>query len=82
MTRRVVVTGTGIIAPVGNDTDSAWENVLNGRSGITPIPDSEFDISKFSTRFGGCIKNFDPTEYMPAKEVRKIDTFMVYGIAR
>ena len=81
MTKRVVVTGTGIIAPVGNDTDSAWENVVNGRSGITPIPDSEFDISKFSTRFGGCIKNFDPTEYMPAKEVRKIDTFMVYGIA-
>ena len=81
MTRRVVVTGTGIIAPVGNDTDSAWEHVVNGRSGITPIPDSEFDVSKFSTRFGGCIKNFDPTEYMPAKEVRKIDTFMVYGIA-
>lgn len=81
MTRRVVVTGTGIIAPVGNDTDSAWEHVVNGRSGIAPIPDSEFDVSKFSTRFGGCIKNFDPTEYMPAKEVRKIDTFMVYGIA-
>ncbi len=81
MTRRVVVTGTGIIAPVGNDTDSAWEQVVNGRSGITPIPDSEFDVSKFSTRFGGCIKNFDPTEYLPAKEVRKIDTFMVYGIA-
>ena len=81
MTRRVVVTGTGIIAPVGNDTDSAWENVVNGRSGITPIPDSEFDVSKFSTRFGGCITDFDPTEYMPAKEVRKIDTFMVYGIA-
>jgi 3-oxoacyl-[acyl-carrier-protein] synthase II len=81
MTRRVVVTGTGIIAPVGNDTDSAWEHVVNGRSGITPIPDSEFDVSKFSTRFGGCIKNFDPTEYLPAKEVRKIDTFMVYGIA-
>ena len=81
MTRQVVVTGTGIIAPVGNDTDSAWEHVVNGRSGITPIPDSEFDVSKFSTRFGGCIKNFDPTEYMPAKEVRKIDTFMVYGIA-
>ena len=81
MTRRVVVTGTGIIAPVGNDTDSAWEHVVNGRSGITPIPDSEFDVSKFSTRFGGCIKNFDPTEYMPVKEVRKIDTFMVYGIA-
>jgi 3-oxoacyl-[acyl-carrier-protein] synthase II len=81
MTRRVVVTGTGIIAPVGNDTDSAWEHVVNGRSGIAPILDSEFDVSKFSTRFGGCIKNFDPTEYMPAKEVRKIDTFMVYGIA-
>ena len=81
MTRRVVVTGTGIIAPVGNDTDTAWEHVVNGRSGIAPIPDSEFDVSKFSTRFGGCIKNFDPTEYLPAKEVRKIDTFMVYGIA-
>ena len=81
MARRVVVTGTGIIAPVGNDTDSAWQNVVEGRSGIAPIPDSEFDVSKFSTRFGGCIKNFDPTDYLPAKEVRKIDTFMVYGIA-
>ena len=81
MTRRVVVTGTGIVAPVGNDTESAWENVVNGRSGISPIPVSEFDASKFSTRFGGCIKNFDPTEYVSAKDVRRIDPFMVYGIA-
>ena len=81
MTRRVVVTGTGIVAPVGNDTESAWENVVNGRSGISRIPVSEFDASKFSTRFGGCIKNFDPTEYLSAKEVRRIDPFMVYGIA-
>lgn len=81
MTRRVVVTGTGIIAPVGNDTESAWDNVVNGRSGISLIPASEFDVSKFSTRFGGCIKNFNPTDFLSVKEIRRIDPFMVYGIA-
>ena len=51
--RRVVVTGMGTIAPTGNDTQTAWDNVVNGRSGIGPI--EEFDVSAFSTRFGGVV---------------------------
>ncbi len=77
--RRVVVTGMGTIAPTGNDTPTAWSNALNGVSGIGPI--GEFDVSAFSTRFGGCIKGFDVETIMPAKEARKMDTFMHYGIA-
>ena len=77
--RRVVVTGLGIIAPVGNDLQSAWDSVVAGRSGIGPI--DSFDVSDFTTRFGGCVRDFDITQYMPAKEARKIDQFMHYGIA-
>ncbi len=77
--RRVVVTGLGIISPVGNDVPTAWKNVVDGRSGIGPIED--FDASGFSTTFAGCIKNFDATEYMPAKEIRKVDPFIHYGVA-
>jgi 3-oxoacyl-[acyl-carrier-protein] synthase II len=77
--RRVVVTGMGLISPVGNEIETAWKNVVAGHSGIGPITD--FDVSDFSTRFGGCIKDFDITDYMPAKEARKIDRFMHYGIA-
>lgn len=76
--RRVVVTGMGTIAPVGNDTSTAWNNVVEGISGIDPI--LEFDTSKFSTRFGGCIKDFDASLYMQPKDARKIDLFMQYGI--
>ncbi|MGI9289644.1 MAG: beta-ketoacyl-ACP synthase II [Gammaproteobacteria bacterium] len=77
--RRVVVTGMGTIAPTGNDTKTAWKNVSEGRSGIGPI--EEFDVSAFSTRFGGCIKDFDVTSIMSPKEARKVDTFIQYGIA-
>jgi len=77
--RRVVITGMGIVAPVGNDLETAWSNVVNGVSGIGPI--DEFDVSEFSTRFGGCIRNFDASAWIPAKELRKIDPFMHYGIA-
>jgi len=77
--RRVVVTGLGIISPVGNDVETAWKNVVAGRSGIGPITD--FDVSAFSTRFGGCVKDFDVTRYMPAKDARKMDAFVHYGIA-
>ena len=77
--RRVVITGLGIVAPVGNDLRSAWDSVVAGRSGIGPI--QEFDASDFSTRFGGSIRGFDVTQYMSAKEARKIDQFMHYGIA-
>ena len=69
----------GTIAPTGNDTKTAWTNVVEGRSGIGPILD--FDASAFSTTFGGCIKDFDVAEYMPPKDARKIDSFMHYGIA-
>jgi 3-oxoacyl-[acyl-carrier-protein] synthase II len=77
--RRVVVTGMGTIAPTGNDTATAWKNVSEGRSGIGPI--EEFDVSAFSTRFGGGIKDFDAADYMPPKDARKVDTFIQYGIA-
>ncbi len=77
--RRVVVTGMGTLAPTGNDTATAWQNVRDGVSGIGPI--EEFDVSAFSTRFGGCIKDFDVTTVMSPKEARKVDTFIQYGIA-
>jgi 3-oxoacyl-[acyl-carrier-protein] synthase II len=69
----------GIIAPVGNDVKTAWHNVVEGVSGIGPI--DEFDVRDFSTRFGGCVRNFDASAWVPAKELRKIDPFMHYGIA-
>lgn len=77
--RRVVVTGLGTIAPTGSDTATAWANVVAGKSGIGPITD--FDVSRFSTRFGGCIDDFDVTRYMEPKDARKMDPFMHYGIA-
>jgi 3-oxoacyl-[acyl-carrier-protein] synthase II len=64
---------------VGNDVPTAWENIVAGRSGIGPI--EEFDVSAFATRFGGCIKDFDIEKYMSAKDARKVDPFMHYGIA-
>ncbi|MBT8444536.1 MAG: beta-ketoacyl-ACP synthase II [Gammaproteobacteria bacterium] len=77
--RRVVVTGLGIISPVGNDLQTAWKAVVAGKSGIGPI--EEFDASAFSTQFGGSIRGFDISEYMAPKDARKIDQFMHYGIA-
>ena len=64
---------------MGNSVAEAWENILAGRSGIGPI--EYFDVSQFSTRFGGTVKNFDVTEYIPPKEARKMDPFIHYGIA-
>jgi len=77
--RRVVVTGLGIVSPVGSDVKSAWENVVSGKSGIGPI--TGFDASDFTTRFGGEVRDFDVSEYLTPKEARKIDGFMHYGIA-
>jgi 3-oxoacyl-[acyl-carrier-protein] synthase II len=77
--RRVVITGMGIISPVGNDLETAWQNVVAGHSGIGPITD--FDVSEFSTRFGGSIRDFDASQYVPAKELKKMDPFMHFGIA-
>jgi 3-oxoacyl-[acyl-carrier-protein] synthase II len=77
--RRVVVTGLGIISPVGNDVATAWANITAGRSGIGPI--THFDASTFPTRIAGEVRDFDPTQYVAAKDVKKMDPFIHYGIA-
>ncbi len=77
--RRVVVTGLGLISPVGNTVAEGWSNVRDGVSGITAI--DHFDASAFTTRFAGTIRNFDITQYIEPKEARKCDPFMHYGIA-
>ncbi len=79
MTRRVVVTGLGIISPVGNDIASAWDSIVAGRSGIGPV--TRFDASSFPTRIAGEVKGFDVATYMSPKEARHFDTFIHYGIA-
>jgi 3-oxoacyl-[acyl-carrier-protein] synthase II len=75
--RRVVITGLGIVSPVGSTVESAWRNVLEGRSGIVPI--TRFDVSAFPVRFHGAVVDFEPEKYLPAKELRKMDPFMHYG---
>ncbi|WP_423824007.1 beta-ketoacyl-ACP synthase II [Salinisphaera sp. SPP-AMP-43] len=77
--RRVVVTGLGMISPLGLDVESTWAGILAGRSGISAI--EQFDVSKYPTRFGGPIRNFDPTQYMSAKEAKRFDPFVHYGVA-
>ena len=77
--RRVVITGLGIISPIGNDVATAWSNALEGRPGITRI--TRFDASGFNAQIAGEVKNFDVTKYMTAKEARRMDTFIHYGIA-
>ncbi len=77
--RRVVVTGLGMVAPVGHDVKSSWENILAGKSGIKRI--THFDIEPFTTRFGGPIYDFDITQYVPKKDVKKMDEFIHYGMA-
>jgi 3-oxoacyl-[acyl-carrier-protein] synthase II len=77
--RRVVVTGLGIVSPVGNTVDSAWQSIREGRSGIGPI--ERFDTDPFAVRFGGEVRDFDVTDYLSRKEARKMDPFIHYGIA-
>ncbi len=76
--RRVVVTGIGIVSPVGTGVARAWDNLLAGQSGIGPI--TRFDASRLSTRIAGEVKDFDPT-VLPPKELRRMDTFIHYGLA-
>ncbi|MBB5188496.1 MULTISPECIES: beta-ketoacyl-ACP synthase II [Zhongshania] len=77
--RRVVVTGMGIISPLGNSVTETWRNILAGKSGIAAI--DRFDVSEFATRIGGAIKNFDINDYMSAKEAKRFDPFIHYGVA-
>ena len=77
--RRVVITGLGQISPVGNDVETAWQNLLAGKSGIDRI--TKFDASDVSCQIAGEVKDFDISQYLPAKEARRMDSFIHYGIA-
>ena len=77
--RRVVVTGLGVISPVGNSVAEAWENLTAGKSGITRI--TKFDPSAFKAQIAGEVTNFDITTYLSAKEARRMDTFIHFGMA-
>jgi 3-oxoacyl-[acyl-carrier-protein] synthase II len=77
--RRVVVTGLGALTPAGNNVEDTWKSLKEGVSGISNI--DHFDASAYTTRFGGMIRNFDVTDVMPAKEARRLDEFLHYGMA-
>ncbi len=77
--RRVVVTGLGVVSPVGNSVSEAWENLTAGKSGITRI--TKFDPSAFKAQIAGEVTNFDITTYLSAKEARRMDTFIHFGMA-
>ena len=77
--RRVVITGLGCVAPVGNTVSTAWDALIAGQSGIATI--TKFDASPFSTHFAGEVKGFNVEDYMPGKEARHMDTFIHYGMA-
>jgi 3-oxoacyl-[acyl-carrier-protein] synthase II len=77
--RRVVVTGMGIVSPVGNDIATAWSNVVEGRSGIGPV--THFDASGYATRIAGEVRDFDASAWVPPKDVKRMDPFIHYGIA-
>ncbi len=77
--RRVVVTGLGIVSPVGNDLKTSWENILAGKSGASLI--TEFDTTDQATKFACTVKDFDASLYIPKKDLKKMDTFIHYGIA-
>jgi 3-oxoacyl-[acyl-carrier-protein] synthase II len=77
--RRVVVTGLGIVSPVGNTVPEAWDSVLAGRSGITRV--TRFDPARLSCQIAGEVKGFDVTQYLSAKEARRMDIFIHYGMA-
>ena len=77
--RRVVVTGMGIVSPVGNTLATAWDAITHGRSGVGPL--THFDASAYNTRIAGEVKDFDPKQWMGLKDVKKMDNFIHYGIA-
>ena len=77
--RRVVVTGLGMLSPLGNSPESTWQNLLLGQSGISDI--THFDTSLYPTRFAGLVKDFDAQDYMARKEAKKMDLFIQYGVA-
>jgi len=79
LNRRVVVTGVGLVSPVGMGTQQSWDALCAGTSGIGPI--TRFDAAAFSTRFAGEVKNFDPLQFIEKKELKKMDIFIQFAIA-
>ncbi len=77
--RRVVVTGLGLLTPVGNNVEDSWKNIIAGKSGVAPI--TAFDASQFSTRISASVKNFDASEYLSPKDLKKMDLFIHFGMA-
>jgi len=77
--RRVVITGMGIVSPVGNTLAEAWDSVRNGRSGIGPV--TLFDTSAYPTRIAGEVRGLDPKAFLPAKDVKRMETFIHYGLS-
>lgn len=77
--RRIAITGLGIVSPVGNSVADAWQNIVDGKSGITGI--TRFDPLPFSSQIAGEVKNFEITEYLSAKDARRMDIFIHYGMA-
>jgi 3-oxoacyl-[acyl-carrier-protein] synthase II len=76
--RRVVVTGMGLVTPLGTGLDNVWDQIVQGRSGIAPI--TRFDVSRHETKIAGEVKNFNPEDYVPHKEVKKMDLFIHYAL--
>src|SRR5947207_15722938 len=77
--RRIVVTGLGVVSPVGSTVKAAWDAILRGQSGIGPV--TRFDVSAFPVRIGGQVRDFDVSQYISTKEARRMDEFMQYGVA-
>ncbi|MEK9779538.1 MAG: beta-ketoacyl synthase N-terminal-like domain-containing protein, partial [Gammaproteobacteria bacterium] len=77
--KRVVITGLGIVSPVGNTVNDAWNNILAGKSGITNI--TAIDTTDQAVKFGGTIKGFDVSDYISPKDAKKMDIFIHYGMA-
>jgi 3-oxoacyl-[acyl-carrier-protein] synthase II len=79
MKRRVVITGMGVVSPLGNDLASSWDGIANGRSGIGPV--THFDASNLTTRIAGEVRDFDITRWVNTKDAKKMDEFIHYGVA-
>ncbi|MCF6194180.1 MAG: hypothetical protein L3J46_07600 [Kangiellaceae bacterium] len=79
MKNRVVVTGLGMLSPVGNDVKTSWDAILKGQSGVVTV--DWLEKEGLSTHFAATVKNFDPTVYMPRKDARKFDQFIQVGVA-
>ncbi|HQK33688.1 MAG TPA: beta-ketoacyl synthase N-terminal-like domain-containing protein, partial [Spirochaetales bacterium] len=79
MKKKVVITGMGVISPLGNDIDTFWKNIQEGKCGIDRI--THFDPSRLDAKIAGEVKNFDPTQYMDKKDARKMALFTQYAVA-